>query len=394
MPTMPKFLPNNLLKKSSNSLPDSRTDIAIFLRGLYGGGAERAMLNLARGFVDRNLKVDLVIARAEGSYMSQILKGVRLVDLKTHWMPKSLPVLIQYLQREQPKNLISSLHYPCEISLWAKRLSGVSTRIIVCEHNTLSQEAKRIPQLSVRLSPIAAKLFYPWADGIIAVSQGVAEDLATVTNLPLERIPVIYNPIVTPELFSKAKEPVNHPWFNPGEPPVILGVGRLSPQKDFPTLIRAFAQVRQLQPVRLMILGEGPDELQLKALVAELGLENDVAMPGFVENPYSYMARSAVFVLSSAWEGFGNVLAEALAVGTPVVSTNCESGPSEILADGKYGFLTPVGDSQAIAEAIFKVLSGNTQKVDPNWLEQFGLEVCTEKYLDFLGILQTPLVLA
>lgn len=394
MRTMPKFLPNNLLKRFPTSVPNSRTDIAIFLRGLYGGGAERAMLNLARGFIARNLKVDLILARAEGSYISQVPDEIRVVDLKSQSMPKSIPALIQYLQQEQPKNLISTLHYPGEIALWAKRFSGVSTRIIVCEQNNLSQEAKRIPQLSVRLTPIAAKLFYPWADGIVAVSQGVAEDLAKVTNLPLENIAVIYNPVVTPELFSKAKEPVNHPWFNPGEPPVILGVGRLCPQKDFPTLIRAFAQIRQLQPARLMILGDGKEESQLKILIAELGLQNDVAMPGFVENPYSYMAQATVFVLSSAWEGFGNVLAEALAVGTPVVSTNCESGPPEILADGKYGFLTPVGDSQAMAEAILQVLSGNAKKVDRSWLEQFGLEACTEKYLDFLGISQTSLVLA
>lgn len=365
-------------------MPNFSPDIAIFLRGLYGGGTERVMLNLARGFIDRNLKVDLVLARAEGPYLAQVPPGVRVVDLKAQWMPSSLPKLVRYLHKEHPKNLLTALHYPCELALWAKRLSGVSTRVVVSEHNNLSQEAQRIAQTSVRFTPLAARLFYPWADDIVAVSQGVAEDLANVTGLPLERIQVIYNPIIIPELFAQAKELADHPWFKPGEPPVILGVGRLYPQKDFPTLIRAFAEVRQVRAARLMILGDGPEEAQLKALVSELGLEKEVAMLGFVQNPYAYMAQAKVFALSSAWEGFGNVLVEAMAVGTPVVSTNCESGPAEITDNGKYGLLTPVGDSKAMAEAILSVLSGNAKQVDPSWLDQFSLEACIQKYLSVL----------
>lgn len=365
---------------------NSTTHIAIFLRGLYGGGAERVMLNLARGFIERDRRVDLVLARAEGPYLAQVPPEVRLVDLKAQWMPSSPTKLVQYLRRERPVALLSALHYPCEIALWAKRLSGVSTRVVVSEHNTLSLEAQRIPQLSVRLTPLAARLFYPWADGIVAVSQGVAQDLARVTCLPLERIKVIYNPVVVPDLFTQAKELVDHPWFKPGEPPVILGVGRLYKQKDFPTLIRAFAQVRQVRPARLVILGSGPEQAQLKASVCDMGLEEEVAMLGFVQNPYPYMAQAAVFVLSSAWEGLPTVIIEALAVGTPVVSTNCESGPAEILDHGKYGLLAPVGDSKAIAEAILSVLSGNGKRVAPGWLDQFTLEACTQQYLDALGI--------
>lgn len=371
-------------------MPNFSPDIAIFLRGLYGGGTERVMLNLARGFIDRNLKVDLVLARAEGPYLAQVPSGVRVVDLKAQWMPSSLPKLVRYLRQEHPKNLLTALHYPCELALWAKRLSGVSTRVVVSEHNNLSQEAQRIAQTSVRFTPLAARLFYPWADDIVAVSQGVAEDLANVTGLPLERIQVIYNPIIIPELFAQAKELADHPWFKPGEPPVILGVGRLYPQKDFPTLIRAFAEIRQVRSARLMILGDGPEEAELKALVSELGLEKEVAMLGFVQNPYAYMAQAKVFALSSAWEGFGNVLVEAMAVGTPVVSTNCESGPAEILANGKYGLLTPVGDSKAMAEAILSVLSGNAKHLDPSWLDQFSLEACIQKYLSVLGIAVEP----
>jgi glycosyltransferase involved in cell wall biosynthesis len=367
-------------------MPKYKPDIAIFLRCLYGGGAERGMLNLARNFLQQKLTVDMVVVKEEGSLVEQLPPGIRLINLNAQSKFSILPKLIQYLQRERPVSMLAALHYPCEIAILAKRIAGVSTRIVVSEHNNLSQEAKRIPQLSVRLTPLAVKLFYPWADAIVAVSQGVAEDLANVTHLPKERIDLIYNPVVIPEVFTKAKEPVNHPWFQPGEPPVILAVGRLYPQKDYPTLINAFAQVRQVRRSRLVILGEGPEEDSLNNLIRELGLEEDVAMLGFADNPYAYMAKAAVFVLSSAWEGFGNVLVEALAVGTPVVSTNCESGPSEILASGKYGDLTPVGDSKTMAEAILNVLAGNIKKVDFSWLNQFTSETCAEKYLQVLGI--------
>lgn len=361
-------------------------DVAIFLRGLYGGGAERVMINLARGFVDRGLTVDLVLARAEGSYFEQIPPEVRVVDLKAQWVPASLPRLVNYLRKVRPTTLLSALHYPCEIAVLAKQLARVPTRVVVSEHNTLSLEAKGIPQLSVRLTPIAARLFYPWADRIVAVSQGVADDLAQLTRLDRDRIQVIYNPIVSPKLFTLAQESVAHPWFKPGEPPVIISVGRLHRQKDFPTLIRAFSQVRQKQSARLMILGDGPDRESLTQLIHELDLADEIELPGFVQNPYAYIANAAVFVLSSVWEGLGNVLVEAMAVGTPIVATNCESGPAEILANGKFGHLTPVGDSAAIADAILSVLAGADAKYDPRWLEQFTLDTCVQQYLDVLGL--------
>jgi glycosyltransferase involved in cell wall biosynthesis len=367
-------------------MPHTSLDIALFIRSLYGGGAEKMKLNLARSFLEQGLKVDIVLAKKEGSLLKSVPSGVRLVDLEAKSKLDILPKLIGYLKREKPLNLVASLHYPCEIALLAKRLAGVSTKVTVSEHNHLSIESQCTNQISVRLTPLAARLFYPWADSIMAVSQGVADDLANVTKISRERIQVIYNPVITTEILSKAKEPVEHPWFALGQPPVILGVGRLYPQKDFPTLIRAFGEVRKIRPARLVILGSGPEQENLEKLIQELGLEKDVALLGFVNNPYAYMARAGVFVLSSIFEGLGNVLIEALAVGTPVISTDCKSGPSEILANGKYGFLTPVGDSQKMAEAILSVLSGNTKQVDSNWLQQFTLEICTAKYLNMLGI--------
>lgn len=369
----------------SNIISKSSPDIAIFLRCLYSGGAERVLLNLARGFVEQGLKVDIVLMKKVGSLLDQLPPEIRLIDLKAQSKLTTLPKLVKYLRREKPVSMIAALHYPCEIALLAKRLAKVPTKIIISEHNHLSLEAKRIPQLSVRLTPLAARLLYPWADGIVSVSRGVAEDLAKVTKLSKNKIDLIYNPVITPEIFIKAKEQINHQWFQAGEPPVILAVGRLHIQKDYPTLLRAFKKVSKIRDCRLVILGEGPEKENLNRLINQLGLEKNVAMLGFVDNPYVYMKNSAVFVLSSAWEGFGNVIAEALAVGTPVVSTNCDSGPAEILANGKYGELTPVSDIKAMAEAILRILAGNTKQVDTDWLNQFKLETCTKKYLQILG---------
>ncbi|MEM7712559.1 MAG: glycosyltransferase [Cyanobacteria bacterium P01_A01_bin.68] len=366
-------------------MSDYSPDISIFLRCLYSGGAERVLLNLARGFVQQGLKVDMVLAASSGSLLKQLPSEIRLIDLKAESKIGILPRLVEYLRAENPSSMLAALHYPCEIALLAKRIARVSTKIVVSEHNHLSLEAKRIPQLSVRLTPLAARLLYPWADGIVSVSQGVKEDLVKVTNLPKKRIDLIYNPVITPELFVKAREKVNHPWFQPEEPPVILAVGRLHQQKDYPTLLRAFVRVRQVRRCRLVILGEGPEKDNLNNLINELGIQKDVRMLGFVDNPYAYMMSSKVFVLSSAWEGFGNVIAEALAVGTPVVSTNCKSGPAEILANGKYGELIPVADPKAMAEAILKVLSGEIKQIDTDWLNQFKLQHCTKKYLEVLG---------
>lgn len=366
----------------------SQTHVAIFLRCLFGGGTERVMVNLANSFTEYGLKVDLVLAHKSGPYLSQVAPTVRIIDLKSPKLAASVPKLINYLQQEQPLSMLSALHYPSEIAIFAKNVACVKTRVVIAEQNTLSVEAKNLPQRTAQLTPLKARLFYPWANAIVAVSKGVADDLAQVIKLPRNQIKVIYNPVIAPDIIEKSQQSISHPWFNQGEPPVILGVGRLIKQKDFPTLIRAFAQVRSVRPARLMILGVGSEKSYLDQLIRELDLENDAAILGFQENPYAYMARASVFALSSAWEGFGNVLVEALAVGTPVVSTNCPSGPAEILASGKYGSLVPVGDSQAMAKSILEVLSGNFKTVDSNWLNQFTYSEAASKYLNVLHLNQ------
>jgi glycosyltransferase involved in cell wall biosynthesis len=230
---------------------------------------------------------------------------------------------------------------------------------------------------------------YPKSDAIVAAAWGTAEDAATLTRLPLDRIQVIYNPVITPEVFQKSEEPLEHSWFQPGSPPVILGIGRLVSQKDFFTLIKAFAKVREIRSARLMILGEGEQRSDLEKLIQQLGLEADVALPGFTENPYQFLSRAAVFVLSSRFEGFGNVVAEALACGTPVVSTDCPSGPAEILDGGKYGTLIPIGDPDTMATAILATL---TVPVNRTALQQRSLQFERDRIVEqYVALIKTLL---
>jgi glycosyltransferase involved in cell wall biosynthesis len=338
--------------------------LAIFWPSVGWGGAERTMLKLAGGISSRGYKVDLVLVRTNGAFFSEVPKHVRIINLKSSRALVSLPALIAYLRREKPDILYSGL-YTNIIALWAKRLARVSCRVIVSERAVLSSHVKMdSSDYRVRLLPHLVRRFYGWADGIVAVSKGVADDLVIKYGIPEDKIHVIYNPVITPELRTLAEAPLNHSWFKPGGPPVILAVGHLSAQKDFTTLIKAFAMVKQVCEARLIILGDGKDRAQLKALIKNLGVEKNVQMPGFVANPYPYMKKASLFVLSSRWEGLPGVLIEALYCGAPLVATDCPSGPREVLADGKYGRLIPVGDSGAMAQAIESCLAGNA--IHPN----------------------------
>ncbi|BBD58442.1 group 1 glycosyl transferase [Nostoc sp. HK-01] len=347
------------------------TDIAFFLRDLGGGGAEKAMLNLAAGFAEQGLKVDLILVKYEGDYLSLVSPKVNLVKLSQERLATSLPFLVNYLRNVQPKVLISTLDDPNTIALLAKKLANVSTRVIITVQTHITRSVQMTTQFKQRLTPLFVRWLYSWADEIVAVSQGVAEDVIKITRLPQEKVKVIYNPIFSSNLLDKYNEPVNHPWFMDQQLPVILGVGRLEPQKDFPTLIRAFALVRQKYQARLVILGQGKQLSNLIALVQELKLNEYVDFPGFVANPHAYMAQANLFVLSSVFEGFGNVLVEAMLAGIPVVSTDCESGPAEILGHGQYGKLAPVGDVTALADAMLNTIQTNP---DRQLLRQRGCE--------------------
>ena len=383
---------SNIIKPSQAPVSESSQRISLFLSYLGGGGAERVMLNLATGFIQHGFQVDLVLAKAWGPHLWKVPSTIRVVDLGAARPLQCLPKLAQYLRRERPEALLAAMHYANEIAVLAKRLAGVSTQIIVTEHNTLSRSINQLKGLKRRLIPLGVKYLYPFADHIVTVSQGARDDLQHWMDSSSATVEAIYNPVIADDLYQKAEIAVDHPWFQEGQPPVILGVGKLEPQKDFPMLIRAFAQVRSQQPCRLVILGWGPDQTELEGLIANLGLAEDAALLGYVDNPYAYMARSRVFALSSAWEGLPTVLIEAMALGIPVVSTNCKSGPEEILNQGEFGNLVPVGDSDAMSQSITAVLNGEHPVVHKAWLKQFGIQGSVEQYLKLMGSPQQPLV--
>ncbi len=365
-------------------MTNSQKRLAIFLHGLYGGGAERTMLNLAHGIAARGYATDLLLVRAEGPYLADVPESVRLVDLKVSRALFSLPAVVRYLRDQRPEAMLSAVDYVNIIALWARRMAGVPRRVVISEQNTFSRRKQQFPKVQSWLIHRLLMTFYPWADGIAAVSKGVADDLAQATAMPRQRIRVIHNPVVTPELSKKAQDHLDHPWFQPGQPPVLLAVGRLTEQKDFPMLVQSFARVRQTRPTRLLILGEGEERAMLEALVRQLGLEQDVHLPGFVPNPYAYMAHASAFVLSSKWEGLPTVLIEALHCGAPIVATDCPSGPREILANGQYGRLVPVGDVVGLAKAIEATLDGQTPRPPrESWLP-YEMETVVNLYINML----------
>ena len=361
-----------------------RSKVALYLPSLRGGGAERVMVTLANGFAERGYVVDLVLARAEGPYLPEVASGVRIVDLGARGVVASLPGLVRYLRRERPGAMLSALNHANVIALLARRFAGVPTRLAVSEHAHLSLSLSVEPSRRGWLMPWFMRHTYPWVDGVVAVSGGVADDLAQAIGLPRQRIAVVYNPVVTDNMLASAEAPLDHPWFAPGEAPVVLGVGRLTTQKDFGILLRAFAKLRAQRPARLMILGESELRPALEALARQLGIDVDVALPGFTDNPYAYMRRAALFVLSSRFEGFGNVLAEAMACGTPVVSTDCPSGPAEILEGGKWGRLVPVGDVEALAEAMLATLTETRHPNVARRAANFGVDQAVDGYLRVL----------
>jgi glycosyltransferase involved in cell wall biosynthesis len=333
------------------------------------------IVNLIQGMTERGLPVDLVLTAATGVFLAQLPSAVRLVDLRARRLRRTLGPLARYLRRERPRVLVSSMSHANLVALWAARLARRATPVVVTEHNTVSAvEQGWLERGLLRLS-------YPWASHVVAVSHGVADDLARASGFPRHRVRVVYNPVITPAIMALARQAPDHPWFAPGQPPVILGVGRLTWKKDFPTLIRAFAEVRRRRPARLIILGEGEERAGLEALVGELGLSDDVTLPGYRDNALAYMAGSALFALSSVSEGLPTVLIEALAAGTRVVSTDCPSGPREILQDGRLGALAPVGDPAALGRAMVDTLDRPPGAIPVDALAPYTRDVAVDNYL-------------
>jgi glycosyltransferase involved in cell wall biosynthesis len=361
--------------------------LALFVDSLGQGGIGKVRTHLANEFARRGVQVDLLTARLDSPYQAQIDPKVRIVQVGTSHALHAVPFLAYYLWRSRPDALLASRIRVDAAALRARALSRAPTRIYVTVDTNLSRQLASLKEKKRRSQLRQMRRHYPRNDGVIAVSQGVAQDFVAIMQWRGTGPAVIPNPIVTDDLCSLAEAPVPHPWLAPDQVPVILGAGRLEPQKDFPTCLRAFAQVREQRPCRLIILGEGALRSELEALAAHLGVARDVAMPGFVSNPYAYMSRARQFVLSSAWEGLGNVLVEALALGVPVASTDCPSGPREILRDGRFGPLVPVGDADALAEAMLKTLD---HPLAPELLKSAARDYTAEssagRYLEAMGL--------
>jgi glycosyltransferase involved in cell wall biosynthesis len=363
--------------------------VAFLMGNLHGGGVQRITLLLAEGLAARGADVDLVVCDAQGELSDQIPPTLRLVALErgnplaarlavlradpqgvaAYLRPLTtikyasptlacLPALARYLRRARPASLFSATSYLNIEAVLARRLAGVPTRLVLSDRSHFSSGKPRKDWRQRHLAA-AMRRTYAQADAVTAVSQGVADDIARSIGIARDAIITLYNPTITPDFAARAREPIAHAWFAAGAPPVVLAVGRTTFQKDFATLLRAFARVRRERPLRLAIIGESSAKqaARLQELAGELAVQDDFALLGYQRNPLPYMARAAVLALSSRYEGFPNVLLEALACGTPVVSTDCPSGPSEILAGGAYGALVPVGDDAALAAAIGATLA-------------------------------------
>ena len=281
--------------------------IAIYVPSLRGGGAERAMLNIATGFAERGMEVDLVLVKEEGEYLSQVPEEVRLINLNSHRPAASLPKLLRYLQRKRPAVLLSALTPANVVALIAKLMFRGSLRVVVRQDNMFT-EAFDYGTFKDRGVLRVLKWLLPLANGIIAISQGVADDLREVVPRASGKVTTTYNPVVWPDHAEKASTRIEHPWFNDEGPPVILSAGRLVPQKDHATLLKAFTEILHSRPARLVILGVGPERDNLLAMAERLGVSQHVDLLGFKLNPFAYMSKAEVFVLSSRYEGFGNVL--------------------------------------------------------------------------------------
>lgn len=368
----------------------------MLIPSLTGGGAERSALRTAGGLAGRGHRVDIVLFAPVVAYPNEVPEAVRIIVLcgRTRWaqrvegdmpadiiwrserspsarmlglvaglvreFPAAAPLLLRrtalgralrlarYIERERPDIIFANLTPAEYAAFFAARLVSPPPPIVPVLRNVSESGTKHTRRRRI--------LFPAAAAHVVAISHGVAKNASAVLDMPRRgKITTVYNPAFTPEIALHAEAAPDHPWFSDGGPPVVLGVGRLVPQKDFPTLIGAFRRVSAARACRLVILGEGPLRPQLEGQVRALGLENSVSLPGWAENPHAYMSRAALFVLSSRHEGFGNVLVEALACGCPAVSTDCPAGPAEILEDTEL--LTPVGDAEALAQAMLRVLT-------------------------------------
>jgi len=358
--------------------------IAIFLPSLEVGGAERAMLNLASGLgKTAGLQVEIVVAQARGRYLQEVLQGQSVVDLASPRVSRSLFPLVRYLRRRRPAVMISAMEHANIIAIVARGLVGFPECLVVSSHTLISLARRgQIPNRAAIL-PYLARLAYPLADAVVAISQAVATDLERTLKLDPKKIHVIPNPIVADDILHGELNETSRSVRDRSK--TVLFVGRLAIEKDLPTLFRAFRLVNERRKALLIIVGEGPQRPRLQQLAEELQISSKTTWAGFVEDPYPIMRQASVLVLPSRWEGLGAVVVEALACGCSVVATDGPGGVREILDDGRYGTLVPVGDHGAMAEAIVATLDA---PFPPEILRQrakeYTVEVIAARYLDLI----------
>jgi len=362
------------------------TTICLLVPNLGGGGAERVAVNLANSLTERNIKVHLVVFKKTGDYWDLLSRNVKIFSLESRGGRGRYAIIsfIKYLRKEKPESVLAFMEHANLVAIISNILIRGKALLVISEHTTISKTKRR------KIENIILRAFYPFADKIVTVSKSAADDLEKYVNHKKGQITCIYNPIVTSELSVRAREGSDHPYFKSGVP-VILAVGRLTSQKNLGLLIRAFAKTKRHIKAKLLIIGEGLERGSLQNLVESLQLQEDVDLAGFQKNPYAYMSRASLVALSSNYEGLPSVLIEALACGTPVVSTDCESGPKEILDDGKYGILVPVGDEDKLAAALVECLNNldKHRQMAVNFqreaMHKFTIDYATEKYLELLG---------
>jgi len=359
------------------------TNITLFIPSLEGGGAENVFVVLANAMVEQYQSVTMLLANAKGPYLRQLDSRIEIVDLNHTKTIFALPRVVNYLRKNRPDILISGLVHTNLIAIWANLLTGKRTKVIATIHGVFSLLLLPIKSIKSRVIFKSIPHFYPRANKVIAVSNGAAEDIKRFTHLNEDKLRVIYNPIDFKRLLELSQSELKHKWFDNGDNvPVILTVGRLAEVKNFQTLIKAFAQVRKKRQVHLLILGEGEQRQALESLTKQLGLTHDVGMPGFVDNPYPYLAKCQLFVLSSLHEALPTALIEALYLSPQVVSTDCPGGSREILDDGNYGTLVPINDHDALVEAIESALDNPQSKpgVEEYLKSKFGVDNIIQQY--------------
>ena len=357
--------------------------IAFFLPKMATGGAERMRIALAASFLAKGHEVDFVFQQATGELISQIPPGAAVIDLGSIRARNSLIPLLKYLRYKRPDALISSFFEQNVVAALASLLAGSRKRTFITQHNNFSSETS---SSLLRFRAAVYRIAIGLTARTIAVSEGVARDLVNVAHCDPARLKVVYNP-ACPLNHSELSNGLVEQEFASQPHPLVISVGRLTHQKGFDILLEAFALARRERELRLAVIGVGEDEGKLRQLAKELDIENCILWLGFKPNPLAYISKSNIFVMSSRYEGFGNVLVEALACGVPVVSTDCPSGPSEILKAGEFGRLVAVDDAKALADAILETLDNPVQRsLLQSRAEEFSADRISEEYLSLIGV--------